>query len=63
MRTPGIVAEFVRYVREGGPIKTSPIAGRMGVAAGCKAAESLRNSNMPQDVPTVDKELLEYFRE
>jgi predicted dehydrogenase len=58
---PKIVAEFVRYVREGGKVLTSPIAGRNSVAAGCQAAESLRNGGVPMDIPPVAKEIVEYF--
>jgi hypothetical protein len=58
---PSIVAEFLRYVREGGSIKTSPIAARYSVAAGCMATESLRNGSMPKAVPPLDGELHDYF--
>ena len=58
---PRIVAEFVRFLREGGETATSPIAARNSVAAGCKAAESLRNGATPRDVPPVAQEDLEYF--
>lgn len=58
---PSIVAEFLRYVREGGAIKTSPVAARYSVAAGCMATESLRNGSMPMTVPPLSKELLDYF--
>jgi predicted dehydrogenase len=58
---PSIVAEFVRYVREGGAIATSPIAARNAVAAGYLAAHSLRNGNVPMDVPALPKEIVEYF--
>jgi predicted dehydrogenase len=57
----GIVDEFVRYIREGGTIKTSPIAARNSVAAGCMATESLRDNGVPRDVPPVDPEIREYF--
>ena len=56
-----IVAEFVRYVREGGPIKTSPVAARYSVAAGCMATESLRNGSVPLSVPALDSQLYSYF--
>ncbi len=56
-----IVAEFLRYVREGGATKTSPIAARYSVAAGCKATESLRNGSVPLAVPPVDEEVCRYF--
>jgi predicted dehydrogenase len=58
---PKIVAEFVRYVREGGRIATSPVAARNSVAAGCAAAESIRDGSTPRDVPAVRPELVEYF--
>jgi predicted dehydrogenase len=58
---PAIVAEFLRYVREGGEIKTSPIAARYAVAAGCMATASLRDGSRPMDVPRVDDDLLAYF--
>jgi predicted dehydrogenase len=58
---PRIVAEFVRYVREGGPIATSPIAARYAVAAGYLATQSLRNGNVPMEVPGLPKEIVAYF--
>jgi len=57
-----IVEEFVRYVRDGGPITTSPIAARYAVAAGYLATKSLRSGNTPQDVPPVPGRVREYFR-
>lgn len=56
-----IVAEFVRFVREGGAVSTSPVAARYSVAAGCKAAESLRSGGMPMDVPRLNPDLVAYF--
>ncbi len=58
---PKIVAEFVRYLRYGGPIATSPIAARYAVAAGCLATRSLRSGNVPFDVPPLPNHILEYF--
>ncbi len=58
---PNIVAEFVRYIKEGGKIKTSPIAARMSVAAGYQAAMSIRSNNAPMDIPALPKEWIEYF--
>ena len=58
---PNIVAEFVRYVRQGGKVHTSPVAARNSVAAGVKAAESLRNGSRPMDIPPVEKKLAAYF--
>ena len=56
-----IVAEFVRFVREGGDINTSPVAARYSVATGCQATESLRNGGIPLAVPERDPALEEYF--
>ena len=58
---PKIVAEFVRYVREGGKIATSPAAARYSVAAGCMGAHSLRNGGIPMDVPRLPAEIEDYF--
>lgn len=58
---PKIVAEFVRYVRDGGKVLTSPVAARNAVAAGVRGAESLRNGGIPLDIPPVDPEIVEYF--
>ena len=58
---PNIVAEFVRFVREGGKVATSPISARYAVAAGCAAAHSLRHGGIPMDVPEVAPEVLAYF--
>jgi predicted dehydrogenase len=56
-----IVAEFIRFVREGGEINTSPLAARYSVAAGCAATESLRNGGVPVAVPGIDRELARFF--
>lgn len=60
---PNIVSEFIRYIREGGKVKTSPIAARMSVAAGCQATHSIRNGFMPTDIPPVAKEIVDYFNQ
>ncbi len=56
-----VVAEFLRYVRDGGTTRTSPVAGRMVVAAGVKATESLRDGAAPKDVPPLAPDLAAYF--
>lgn len=58
---PSIVAEFLRYVRQGGEIKTSPVAARYSVAAGYMATLSLRSGSVPMQVPKLDPELRAYF--
>ena len=58
---PGIVGEFLRFVRGEVLSTTSPVAARYSVAAGCMAAESLRNGGAPRDVPPVADEVLDHF--
>ncbi len=50
---PQIVAEFVRFAREGGATTATPEAARMAVAAGVQATLSLREGGQPRDVPPV----------
>ncbi len=54
---PTIVAEFLRYVREGGATETSSVAARYAVAAGCAATESIRSGGGMIDVPPVPDDL------
>lgn len=56
-----IITEFTRFVREGGPTDTSPVAARMSVAAGYLATLSLRSAGTPYDIPPLDPALLTYF--
>ena len=58
---PNIVAEFVRYVRTGAKVTTSPIAARYSVAAGCLAAHSMRNGGIPMDIPRLPDDLTASF--
>jgi predicted dehydrogenase len=58
---PLIVAEFLRYVREGGRTDTSPIAARESVAAGCAATESLRHGGVVLKVPPTKAALARWF--
>jgi predicted dehydrogenase len=56
-----LMAEFLRFVRDGGRTDTSPVAARMSVAAGVQATASLRAGGEPQDVPPLDPQLVAYF--
>lgn len=56
-----IVDEFLRFLREGGPTETSPVAARMAVAAGFMATESVRNGAQPRSVPGLDPKIVRYF--
>jgi predicted dehydrogenase len=56
-----LVAEFLRFVRDGGPTETSPVAAREAVAAGILATESLRADGSAIAVPSLDAGLVAYF--
>ncbi|OZM78404.1 Gfo/Idh/MocA family protein [Pseudonocardia sp. MH-G8] len=58
---PLLMAEFLRFARDGGATDTSPVAARMSVAAGVQATASLRAAGEPQDIPPLDPELVAYF--
>ena len=58
---PRIVDEFIRYIRDGDQVTTSPVAARYSVAAGCAATHSLRNGGIPVDIPRVPRDLAAYF--
>lgn len=58
---PLLIDEFLRFVREGGPTDTSPVAARMAVAAGFGATESLREGGVVREIPALDPELAGYF--
>ncbi|NLN19369.1 MAG: Gfo/Idh/MocA family oxidoreductase [Firmicutes bacterium] len=50
---PLICAEFVEMVLDGKEPLATPEAGRMSVAVGCAATESLRNGGQPVDIPPI----------
>jgi predicted dehydrogenase len=56
-----IVAEWVRFAREGGATLTSPVAARDSVAAAVMATRSLRAGGQPFAVPPLDAGLAAYF--
>ena len=56
-----LMAEFLRFVRDGGRTDTSPAAARMSVAAGVQATASLRAGGEPRDVTPLDPHLAAYF--
>ena len=49
-----IVAEFMEFVRNGGPTTATPEAARMSVATGYQATMSMRAGGTPMDVPPID---------
>jgi predicted dehydrogenase len=56
-----LVAEFLRFVREGGVTETSPVAAREAVAAGILATQSLRTDGSAIAVPPLPGDLVAYF--
>ncbi|WP_420030138.1 Gfo/Idh/MocA family protein [Psychromicrobium xiongbiense] len=58
---PLLIAEFLRFARDGGLTDTSPIAARQAVAAGVLAAESLRSDGGARRVPALPAEMVAYF--
>ncbi len=58
---PGLVAEFVRFAREGGRTDVSVIAAREAVATGVYGAASIRSGGVPFDIPPVAPDLRAYF--
>lgn len=58
---PKIVNEFISWVRDSGKISTTAVEARNSVAAGCAATFSLRNGNIPVEIPPVDKTTTGYF--
>ncbi|MHA7269292.1 Gfo/Idh/MocA family protein [Arthrobacter sp. HLT1-20] len=58
---PLLIAEFLRFARDGGATETSPIAARASVAAGVLAAQSLRSDGGALEVPQLPAELVAYF--
>jgi predicted dehydrogenase len=59
---PMIMAEFLRFARDGGKTATSPLAARESVATGCQATESMRRDGIPLRVPPPAPALQRYFR-
>ncbi len=58
---PLLIAEFLRFARDGGVTDTSPIAAREAVAAGVLAAQSLRSRGSSLDIPPLPAAWIEYF--
>lgn len=56
-----IMSEFLRFVRDGGPTLTSPVAARDAVAAGCAATDSLRAGGSPAAVRPAPPEVAAWF--
>ncbi len=51
---PRVVEDFLCFLRTGGSQGATPIEARMATAVGCCGTHSLRNGNIPVDVPPVN---------
>lgn len=56
-----IVKAFFDYVQLGKKPNVSPVAARYAVATGVMGHKSMRNGNMPQDIPALPQEIIDYF--
>ena len=56
-----IIDNFLDFIANGAKTNVNPIAARDAVAVGVLGHYSMRNGNMPQDIPALEPELLEYF--
>ena len=58
---PDIVEAFLAFVTTGKKPNVSPIAARNSVAAGVMGHYSMRNGNMPQEIPPLPQDVIDYF--
>lgn len=56
-----IIDNFLDFVANGAKTNANPVGARNSVAAGVLGHYSMRNGNVPMDVPELDKDLIEYF--
>ncbi len=59
---PAIVKSFLKFIRDGGETKTSPIAARNAVAVGVMAHKSMRSNCGLQEIPPIPQYLIDYFK-
>ena len=56
-----IIDNFLDFIANGAKTNANPVAARDAVAVGVLGHYSMRNGNVPQEVPQLEPELLEYF--
>ncbi len=56
-----IVRNFLDFVRYGAETNANPVAARNSVAVGVAAHWSMRNGNQPYEIPSLPKDMEEYF--
>ena len=57
---PVICKDFVDMILHGTKTVATPLAGRMSVAAGVAATESIRNNSKPVDIPELPDDLKDF---
>lgn len=60
---PMIIDNFLDFIANGADTNATPIAARNSVATGVMGHYSMRNGNMPQDIPALDPKLVKYFED
>ncbi len=55
------VAEFLRFIRHGGPTDNSPLWAWYAAVVGIQATESIRDGSAPRDIPALAEPLIQYF--
>lgn len=58
---PVIIRNFLDFITQGTPTNANPVAARDSVAAGVQGHYSMRNGNVPMDIPELPQELRDYF--
>lgn len=58
---PELVKAFVNFALNGIAPNTSPVAARNAVAAGILGHESMRNGNIPKEMPKLPQNIIDYF--
>ncbi len=56
-----IMDNFLDFVTKNAPTNANPVGARDAVAVGVLAHNSMRNGNIPQDIPRLEPELIRYF--
>ena len=56
-----IIDNFLDFIANGAKTNANPVAARDAVAVGVLGHYSMRNGNIPQDIPELEPEVLEYF--
>ncbi len=58
---PMILQNFFDFVMNGAKTSVTPVAARNAVATGVLGHQSMRNGNLPQEIPQLDPALIAYF--